>query len=171
MLHGPSWPIFTCPNCRASADLDADVDDPPEEWQQLPEGIMEGKAEGEAAQEKNIPLSSGSHLNSDSHGHDNHGDPGDITMHFDNIPSLQTPAGRSRHPASDPVPIPNASQRRTPSPARNGLSNGHEGLITPRNDAGPWVFDGNPARVSQESARRSAMGSLNAAAQTSSNQI
>ncbi|KAI1151153.1 SMAD/FHA domain-containing protein [Nemania diffusa] len=172
MLHGPSYPIFMCPNCRASADLDAEVDEPPDEWQQLPEGAAEEKAEGEAAQGINIPESSGSPLNSDSLGRrDDHGDTGDMTMQFDNTTTLQPPASRSRHAASDPVPIPNASQRKTPSPARNGLSNGHEGLITPRNDAGPWVFDGNPARVSQESTRRSAMGSLNAAAQTSPNQI
>jgi len=33
---------------------------------------------------------------------------------------------------------------RTPSPTNaNALPNGHEGPITPRNDAGPWVFDGS----------------------------
>ncbi|KAJ8122592.1 hypothetical protein O1611_g9801 [Lasiodiplodia mahajangana] len=169
MLHGPSYPIFMCPNCRASADLDAEVDEPSDEWQQLPEDVEE-KAEIEATPEKQAPTASGSQLISDSHGrHGDQGDPGDITMQFGTAPHI--PTGRSRHTATDPVPIPTTSQRKTPSPSRNGLSNGHEGVITPRNDAGPWVFDGNPARVSQESARRNAMASLNAAAQTSSGQI
>lgn len=52
---------------------------------------------------------------------------------------------------SEPVAIPNATPntRRTPSPGSGGAptSNGHEGPITPRNDAGPWVFDGSGARI------------------------
>lgn len=55
------------------------------------------------------------------------------------------------HGASGPVPIPNStpSARRTPSPSAGGVlaTNGHEGPITPRNDAGPWVFDGSGARI------------------------
>jgi hypothetical protein len=37
---------------------------------------------------------------------------------------------------------------RTPSPSGiNPALNGQEGPITPRNDAGPWVFDGSGVRV------------------------
>ncbi|KAI1757471.1 hypothetical protein F4782DRAFT_525284 [Xylaria castorea] len=170
MLHGPSWPIFMCPNCRATADLDAEVDEPSEEWQQLPEVVPEEKAEDEAAQKSNAAISSGSQSNSGTHG--NRRDPNETTvMHFESTTLPQAPAGHLRHVMSDPVPIPNISQRRTPSPTQNGLLSAHEGPITPRNDAGPWVFDGNPARVSQESTRRNAMASLNAAAQTGPNQI
>ncbi|KAI3343721.1 hypothetical protein F4824DRAFT_440864 [Ustulina deusta] len=166
MLHGPSWPIFMCPNCRATADLDAEVDEPSEEWQQLPEEVPEEKAEGQALQKNNVPIPSGSQLNDDSlKRYTDKADSGDVTVHFESTTAPQTPASPSRHVAADRVPIPNASQRRTPSPIQNGLVNGREGPITPRNDAGPWVFDGNPARVSQESTRRNAMGSLNAAAQ------
>ncbi|KAI1306419.1 hypothetical protein F5Y03DRAFT_142031 [Xylaria venustula] len=175
MLHGPSWPIFMCPNCRATADLDAEVDEPSEEWQQLPEEVPEEKAEDEVLQEENVPtLPSGSQLNEGSpKKYADQADSGDVTVLVEKASTPQTAAGSSRNAASGPVPIPNASQRRTPSPTRNGVSNGHEGPITPRNDAGPWVFDGNPARVSQESTRRNAMGSLNAAAQAQagSNQI
>ncbi|KAI0540883.1 SMAD/FHA domain-containing protein [Xylaria digitata] len=171
MLHGPSWPIFMCPNCRATADLDAEVDEPAEEWQQLPEDIPEEKPQGQVLQENHVPKSSGSQLNGDPHRRQaDQGDPGDVTVHYQSTMTSQTPAN-SRHGISDPVPIPNMSERRTPSPTRNGLLNGHEGPITPRNDAGPWVFDGNPARVSQENTRRTAMASLNAAAQAGPNQI
>lgn len=56
---------------------------------------------------------------------------------------------------------------RTPSPTgggpvgvapggRNGVgvSVGHEGPITPRNDAGPWVFDGSGVRLSSDGGGR-----------------
>lgn len=56
------------------------------------------------------------------------------------------PGGEGSHATSDPVPI---NGRRTPSPNSigNHVTNGHEGPITPRNDAGPWVFDGSGARI------------------------
>ncbi|KAI0526374.1 SMAD/FHA domain-containing protein [Xylaria bambusicola] len=166
MLHGPSWPIFICPNCRATADLDAEIDEPAEEWQQLPEEIAEDKAEEDARPANNAHINPAPQANDDSlKRYADQAEPGDATVHLASTTTPQTSAGPSRHAASDPVPIPSASPRRTPSPTPNGLLNVHEGPITPRNDAGPWVFDGNPARVSQESARRNAMGSLNAAAQ------
>jgi len=39
ILNGPQWPNFLCPNCRAVADLEADVDDPAdfEQWDSAPE--------------------------------------------------------------------------------------------------------------------------------------
>lgn len=56
------------------------------------------------------------------------------------------PGGEGSHATSDPVPI---NGRRTPSPNSigNHVTNAHEGPITPRNDAGPWVFDGSGARI------------------------
>lgn len=63
-----------------------------------------------------------------------------------------TPPGtdETSHGGAEPVPIPNSTPntRRTPSPGSMVLAtNGHEGPITPRNDAGPWVFDGSGARI------------------------
>ncbi|KAI8634998.1 hypothetical protein F5Y19DRAFT_470049 [Xylariaceae sp. FL1651] len=172
MLHGPSWPIFMCPNCRATADLDAEVDEPSDEWQQLSEDAPEEKSEGVAADEGNTLRSATLQLNGESHArHDDPGDLGDITVHFDGTGMPPPPSGPLRHTMSGPVAIPNASHRRTPSPAGNAVLSNHEGPITPRNDAGPWVFDGNPARASQESTRRNGMGSLNAAAQAEPNQV
>lgn len=62
-------------------------------------------------------------------------------------------APSSGHAVSQPVSIPTSSAQasgsaqprdmnRTPSP--NGAQ-AHEGPLTPRNDAGPWVFDGSAA--------------------------
>ncbi|KAI1828190.1 SMAD/FHA domain-containing protein [Xylaria intraflava] len=176
MLHGPSWPIFMCPNCRATADLDAEVDEPSEEWQQLPEEVpeevLEERIEEEAAQESNAYGTSNSQLNGGSHArYAGQEDPNDLTMQLDVPAGSRMPAIPPLHTSSEPVPIPNGSQRKTPSPTSNGLLNAQEGPITPRNNAGPWVFDGNPARVSHESARRNGMGSLNAAAQAGTNPI
>ncbi|KAI1185494.1 SMAD/FHA domain-containing protein [Nemania serpens] len=173
MLQGPSSPIFICPNCRATADLDAEVEEPADEWQQLPGELHQENSQGDGVQESNaVGPSEPPHLKRDSRvRRSEKEDSGDITMDATEDATPASPAGPSRHAVSCPVPIPNGSQRRTPSPARHGVLHGHEGLITPRNDAGPWVFDGNPARVSQENTRRNAMGSLDAAAQTGANQI
>ncbi|KAH7037925.1 SMAD/FHA domain-containing protein [Microdochium trichocladiopsis] len=174
LLMGPSYPIFICPNCRAATDLDADVEEP--EWQQLDGGIdevQEERAEPSTSpdaimEDTNVevpevesPEGAGSSGPSD--------DVGDVTMHFDR----QSPP---RTLTSPPVPIPSSSpshlpatgeavrRRRTPSPNSASLAVVTEGPLTPRNDAGPWVFDGNPARVSQDVPRPNAMTSLNAAA-------
>ncbi|KAF3059617.1 E3 ubiquitin-protein ligase DMA2 [Daldinia childiae] len=178
MLNGPSWPIFICPNCRATADLDAEVDEPSDEWQQLDSGIDDAQEEkttppasqlnGEA-----IPLAiSQSNVEVNSRQSSGEGDAGDVTMQID---AAAAQSVLLRHAVTEPVPIPNATPRvssgdrsttnRTPSPNSNPPGPGHEGPITPRNDAGPWVFDGNPARASQESTRRPGMSSLDAAAQ------
>lgn len=54
---------------------------------------------------------------------------------------------------------------RTPSPPGQPGLNGNEGPITPRNDAGPWVFDGSApaARADAESQPAGGMRSLDAA--------
>ncbi|OTB17992.1 hypothetical protein K445DRAFT_56487 [Daldinia sp. EC12] len=178
MLNGPSWPIFICPNCRATADLDAEVDEPSDEWQQLDSGIddvQEDKSTPPASQPNDevVPLvTSRTNVAENPQESSREGDAGDVTMHVD---AAAVQPALLRHAVTEPVPIPNATPRvsngdrsttnRTPSPNSNPLGTGNEGPITPRNDAGPWVFDGNPARVSQESTRRNGMSSLDAAAQ------
>ncbi|KAI1816220.1 SMAD/FHA domain-containing protein [Poronia punctata] len=172
MLHGPSWPIFMCPNCRATADLDAEVDDPGDEWQQFESDAPDGKIQSPPVGESPAPASPSPALNGISHARRAAEELGDVTVRFDASP-MPPPSSRStRHTVSDPVPIPNGSRRRSPSPVGNSMLNNREGPITPRNDAGPWVFDGNPARVSQESTRRNGgMVSLDAAAQAATNHL
>ena len=163
------------------------MDEPSEEWQQLDSGV-------EDLPERSQPLAPSMtdgvasspipHLNSDRdtpESSPNGADVGDATVLIDQVPPERETS--SRPIASEPVPIPNATNRtpmvapsialspsprgaRTPSPeANNPTVTITEGPLTPRNDAGPWVFDGNPARVSQESSRRPGMSSLDAAAQ------
>lgn len=91
----------------------------------------------------------------------------------------------STNATSSPMAIPTArassgsaatgrNGARTPSPTSSGtpaLLNGQEGPITPRNDAGPWVFDGSGVRMRRSDAALSGTTSLNAAANRSCEMI
>ncbi|KAI5926350.1 SMAD/FHA domain-containing protein [Camillea tinctor] len=150
MLNGPTSPIFICPNCRATADLDAEVDEPSDDWQQFDSGVEDvrednGEDNTPKASKLNSPPSKLPLDNPDvKHETHSQGDVGDVTVHLDSAAmATESPL---RQIATEPVAIPNTTsrvinrERRTPSPNGNPLTNGHEGPITPRNDAGPWVF-------------------------------
>ncbi|KAF2011260.1 hypothetical protein BU24DRAFT_353952 [Aaosphaeria arxii CBS 175.79] len=51
ILNGPTWPNFLCPNCRAVADLEADVEDPGEfeEWDEEASNANGDSSEDNAA--------------------------------------------------------------------------------------------------------------------------
>ncbi|KAB5570108.1 FHA domain-containing protein [Coniochaeta sp. 2T2.1] len=217
LLTSPSYPIFICPNCRAAADLEADVEDP-EEWEQVDSEEDPNEQEQEGASLQPPPVSNGtpSHTTSatsrrssvrrpsaPSPEHQHHDpDTMDVTiMEPPPPPSTNSSATSSSVSSSNPrplvsnatsspmpIPIPrstssththssgattssssvqagrNNPNTRTPSPTNpNGgpVMNGHEGPITPRNDAGPWVFDGSGVRMRLGDAGTT---SLNAAA-------
>lgn len=198
LLSSPHYPIFICPNCRAAADLEAEVEDP-EDWEQL-----EDEAEGQDAEDPEGSRSKGPRLdpapvdvprqsvdrirtslerarataaerartsiersrsrtNVSAANASANETPEAAMANADNAASAEAamsdggastpsttsssrPSGEASHATSDPVPI---NGRRTPSPNSigNHVTNGHEGPITPRNDAGPWVFDGSGARI------------------------
>lgn len=190
LLIGPSHPIFTCPNCRAAADLDADVEEPDEEWQQLDSGgedvNMDAREtpEAPAGTPANDPIDAVQNNSADgaveevaSQAPSAVEENGDVTMMLDHVPTAsatvdQAPATSE---TSAPIPIPRPSvmsansssglpdARRTPSPPNAGAIV-HDGPLTPRNDAGPWVFDGDAGRSSQDVSRPGAMVNLDAAA-------
>ncbi|KAG8407560.1 hypothetical protein J3459_015992 [Metarhizium acridum] len=167
LLTSPQYPIFVCPNCRAGADLEADVDEPSEEWQQLEDGGMDAdKKESENSQSGESPVADPTEAAAP--------DPDamdvDVTMSVNVSDSPQgRPAGSSLHAASEPLPITNPAsgsgrvghlrEHRSPSPS----SSGAEGPITPRNNAGPWVFDGSAGQ--RAAAGSPEMRSLDAAAE------
>ena len=157
----PQYPIFVCPNCRAGADLEADVDEPTEDWDNLdnddddnmdvdmnvdkkePEKISEEEdAHVHASEVQNLAPSPDT-------------DAMDVTIGFSasDSPSSEGPDGALPHATSEPLPITNPvsgagrvghlRENRSPSPS----SSGAEGPITPRNNAGPWVFDGSAGRL------------------------
>ncbi|QPC77043.1 hypothetical protein HYE68_007795 [Fusarium pseudograminearum] len=181
LLNSPQYPIFICPNCRAGADLEADVDELAEEWQQMkneaeaeastpaqvdtePETELEPEPEPEPA----APVAgSGTSAPERSNTVDNE--------HMDVTVSItpETPQRNEvNHAISEPLPIRTVSgarrsnqlgDSRTPSPP-----GGNEGPITPRNNVGPWVFDGSAG--STVSATEGEMTSIDAAAQPDTNE-
>lgn len=56
ILNGHTWPNFLCPNCRAVADLEADVEDIQEDWddsEEIEEAIVASRKESTAGAEQN----------------------------------------------------------------------------------------------------------------------
>ncbi|ROT38449.1 SMAD/FHA domain-containing protein [Sodiomyces alkalinus F11] len=180
LLNNPQYPIFVCPNCRMAADLEADIEDPEEDWDQvdMDEPV---KAEDNADSTPQVdnpppappvptaPLAPPAPpappaptqplpRTRDSSGSRSSRDDSDAAREVRRQSSAARLAHMTLipHSVSQPLAIrplsmlprhrsrSNSSTRgRTPSPpTQNG---GVEGPITPRNDAGPWVFDGSAA--------------------------
>ncbi|KAJ4312476.1 hypothetical protein N0V84_009922 [Fusarium piperis] len=172
LLTSPQYPIFLCPNCRAGADLEADVDELAEEWEQLKgeaeaEAATPAKADTESETEQAPPIvTPGRSTPERSNTYDS--DPMDVTVNI----TPETPQRHEvSHTISEPLPIRNAASgagrsgqirdSRTPSPP--GMTNGAEGPITPRNNVGPWVFDGSAGRAAAPTSAE--MTSIDAAAE------
>ncbi|KAF6799403.1 fha domain containing protein [Colletotrichum sojae] len=172
LLNSPQYPIFVCPNCRMAADLEADIEDPEEDWEQMDED-EEAEQKKEEAKDKAVapsePLPAPVPVAAESSrpqlpeiGMDP--DAMDFTVALERartMAEMPPPQTVAPHATTEPVPIPavvgsqaanlrNGRDTRTPSPIGNHLVNGNEGPITPRNDAGPWVFDGSAGRRAAE---------------------
>lgn len=247
LLVSPQYPNFICPNCRAAVDLEADVEDPPEEWGD----DMEVEESNAAATESTAaPLNaSKTETNLQSVDPAAPSDPsaaaatsapivvpesepdrepdfGEETAFIDSVMEdvdrppvpaipeqlqLQSDSPQERsdddaepvvsHATVNPVSIPSPNraapgrttmngttlptdtgasntasanggaavrQARTPSPTDRLAAPQAEGPITPRNDAGPWVFDGSGIRLTNGRAsidsHRGEMRSLDMAA-------
>ncbi|KAF4496721.1 dma1, component of spindle assembly checkpoint [Fusarium agapanthi] len=169
LLSSPQYPIFICPNCRAGADLEADVDELAEEWQQLKnEAEAEASTPAQADTEPEtdpVSAAADSGTSTPERSHTADIDHMDVTV---NITPETPQRNEVSHAISEPLPIRNAASAprrvgqlgdsRTPSPP-----GGTEGPITPRNNVGPWVFDGSAGRT--VSATEGEMTSIDAAAQ------
>ncbi|EPE10984.1 ring finger protein [Ophiostoma piceae UAMH 11346] len=229
LLDSPQYPSFICPNCRAAVDLEADVEDPPEEWDDMeveesPVGATEEPSPSQinaSITETNLAAIESSGVHSDAPapapppavgGSSNsipeevdlerEPDFGEETAFIDSVmedadrppvPPIpeqhqsDSPQDRSdddaepvvSHATVNPVSIPSPSrtaagitsragingatlpigagasadggaairQARTPSPSDHLAAPQAEGPITPRNDHGPWVFDGSGIRI------------------------
>ncbi|KAK1711897.1 uncharacterized protein BDZ83DRAFT_723743 [Colletotrichum acutatum] len=188
LLNSPQYPIFVCPNCRMAADLEADIEDPEEDWEQMeedeePEQKQQKQEDKETPAVPIAPLAAPAavvssrpqlpEIGTDDDAMD------DFTVALDRARTVaEAPEAAPRtvapHTSIPPVPIPavgvaqttaprSGRDTRTPSPIGNHLVNATEGPITPRNDAGPWVFDGSAGRRAAEAS--SGMRSLDAAAE------
>ncbi|CEJ82692.1 hypothetical protein VHEMI02741 [[Torrubiella] hemipterigena] len=165
LLVSPQYPIFVCPNCRAGADLEADVDETSEEWQMMAEKEEQSngtpaaaEVEAEATETTAPPPPAVVTPDDIAEVAEPEAEAGDVTMAMaaDTARAEPEPAAAtatvnntSNSTTTQPVPIRNPASgsgrgirsRTTPSPP-----GGREGPITPRNDAGPWVFDGTAGR-------------------------
>ncbi|KAH6642336.1 FHA domain-containing protein [Boeremia exigua] len=166
ILNGPTWPNFLCPNCRAVADLEADVDDPGEfeDWDEEPQANSDSApdAENPPADRHVTPRASAVPLNGTA---ENGTDLAELQHAITRISineSIQHPQTPFRpiEPTTASVTQP-VSIDRGPG-AFNGLSplylaahdglapdRAHDGPMTPRNDAGPFVLDGSAGRASR----------------------
>lgn len=200
-----TWPHFLCPNCRAVADLEADVDDPFdfEEADEEAEHSSDSNGTEKARKDTGEKASNGEHVEAEAtqlaNGVVVHQDPDQNTVeHQEKLEAaVDTSLADDGQSAEDkdpsngllsrrnisynctlprgikptpPMPIAN---RTTPSPdgsmtAQNGDDTqsperstslrattptagetlNTEGPMTPRNDAGPFIFDGSAGRSS-----------------------
>ena len=149
----PNWPSFQCPNCRAYADLEADVEQP-----EVEESEDEDYQEAIAASEADVPVGKAS--TNGIGGVPNSAASEDELASMVNSSSLNgdsdaAEASASSVTASQPVPIAASSRApinnqigpRSATPtntAQFSLAAGismPEGQATPRNDAGPFLLD------------------------------
>ena len=166
-----------------TADLEADIEEVEDEWEQSPEEDAEktpekpGNAEGQNPQATEAVLAA-AQPGASASTLERHPDADAMDVAPDSASQAssepQARPGPLPHSVSQPLDIRppgplqvvNGSSRdRTPSPpGQHGLP-GTEGPITPRNDAGPWVFDGSAAGTQDEPRPEStgAMRSLDAA--------
>ncbi|KAF1837726.1 SMAD/FHA domain-containing protein [Decorospora gaudefroyi] len=176
ILNGATWPNFLCPNCRAVADLEEDVEDTGEfeDWHgdDEPEnGDLSVPANAEHRDRHVTPRASIAPMNgqdSDSGGVELTDLQQQITnLNLNSTDSTNSLTGQSvpqtpdRHltpPTSSvtqPVTInvPGANEYAGLSPLYPATGNGltpdrvQDGPMTPRNDAGPFVLDGSAGRA------------------------
>lgn len=207
IINGPTWPTFNCPNCRAVADLEADVEDPfPDaEWEEAdpadvekdpvdapipqtsvtPSVQLQGSGRANLGDENTTHGIPGHDATHDTTGDDTTGSESElqqamnhlnIESHDDSVTnppqeshSLTAPvnirAGRSSARSENGSNAGAADRNlgtflrsdRTPSPNDRvpDIISGQDGPLTPRNDAGPFIFDGSAGRAA--GARMSAL--------------
>lgn len=184
-MNGPTWPNFLCPNCRAVADLEEDVEDPAdyEDWDEEAEQ-ENGESTAQVAGARHItprsstvPMSTGAPVNGTSED-EGGAHLGDIQRGMSTLavtdtaiePNPQTPERRPEPPTSSvtqPVTI-NVSGANDFSGLAPLYPSNHDGLtpdrvhdgpMTPRNDAGPFVLDGSAGRASGSRLRDDSPGS------------
>lgn len=180
ILNGHTWPNFLCPNCRAVADLEADVEEAEEDWEEdsIEEALAasrqdseNGGGEGSSSEEPDgvrTPRAM-EPLPDHPNGHavvsptdDDEGVLGDSLSPISTLDDEETQVVLIAHsvPLSTTASAPRAIPiRSTPGPAGTTSYEltvgppGHEGPMTPRNDVGPFVLDGGAGTTTADNGR------------------
>ncbi|KAF2106238.1 hypothetical protein BDV96DRAFT_508184 [Lophiotrema nucula] len=185
ILNGPTWPNFLCPNCRAVADLEADVEEPGEyeEWDEEAEGATgESQAQREdrnvTPRDSALPLANAEApaLNGqiDLSGLDSALSNMNIADSLNRIANQPTDTSTPQRPTASappssvtqPVAINISGNNETSGLAplfpteSNGLSPEHTNDLpmTPRNDF-PFALDGSAGRAPNNNNRQREGGS------------
>lgn len=169
-MNGSNYPNFLCPNCRAVADLEAEVEEAESEWDEdLEEAIEASKnetqqnghgnestdADGDSEMMDAHPPGPSTIAEPVTNGHTRVEKESTPSQHHD-TPALRQGPSPSTIPASvistSATTPPRAIPGRNESPStRIELAPGQvvaDGPMTPRNDAGPFVLDGGAGRSS-----------------------
>lgn len=173
VLEGRSYPQFQCPNCRAYSDLEADVDVDMDDWNEEEEDAPDANLDVDQADRpgRNPEITTSAEpaqtAESTTHGDATAVQPAAETTNtnLSNSSLLARRQDRSTAPPPDNLspPVSNilmptrpseaeihdhlAQQRtQTESPNAEQIIAG-EGPLTPRNNAGPFVFDGSGSRA------------------------
>lgn len=170
-----------CPNCRAVADLDADVDEPTEgEWEELKPSDLEANTTNTTRQRQvsseedevpqpisppdipepqNLSQVPTTHVEPVSSSSPSGYSSEELMANLDiNDRGRESEARSEQSGLSAPIDIARSNRsaskrgsddenrdRRTPSPGHRSpdVLSGADGPMTPRNDAGPFIFDGS----------------------------
>jgi hypothetical protein len=178
ILNGPTWPNFLCPNCRAVADLEADVEET-EDFEKWDEDVGQTNGEmhanGIETEDRRVtPRESTEALPSTSENNDQPS-MGELEAAVSNISIADSLNGIANQPVpalatpNRPPPLAPSSSLTQPialavaghseqsglSPlfhnvqVSDGISPGAPDCpMTPRNDIGPFVLDGSAGRGS-----------------------
>ncbi|KAF2653829.1 hypothetical protein K491DRAFT_602046 [Lophiostoma macrostomum CBS 122681] len=178
ILNGPTWPNFLCPNCRAVADLEADVEDLGdfEEWDEAAEALVGQHGPNEDRQttprDSTVPAINPPDSTTQTNGQLSFGDLEaaianiNIADSLNGIASLSAPGPTTPQRRVSPAPLSSVTQplaiNLTGANEHSGLSpmirtgsgnlrpsGGPDCPMTPRNDAGPFVLDGSAGRNSR----------------------
>jgi len=170
------YPTFLCPNCRAIADLERDIEEDEiadDMWEAVPDEVLQGMDGGGQGQHSDI---SGSLSNTDDAGSHQPilpeiatsepllvGQPLDTvntnTTSVSERPSTPPRTSGSWRRRKDTIPnLDLSAEARQQEGSETGSSSGSgrgepihdcpEGPMTPMNDAGPFLLDGRDGRMS-----------------------
>lgn len=148
------------------------MEDPAEGWGDV-DAPVDGPAAAPEAEAKAAAPVITTPPSGDDHSEPEAGDPMDVTTVNLSASELPQTLGNIPHAVSEPLPIRSAASGagRASADADHStapLGPNGEGPITPRNNAGPWVFDGRPG---DSDGPANGIQSLDAAADMDVNQL
>lgn len=142
------YPQFMCPNCRAVTDLEADIEEVSPTWDDEQELDDEEPAAAETQQPQldGLPVAPPT---ADAAELADTTPANEVSATMATMELGDTSIDAALHSSTQPIEVPGtASQHLRASTPGEAELDGREGPLTPRNDAGPFVFDGSAGRAS-----------------------